>query len=84
MLNCITTRSISFAPKLRARLIKFRYGAARDQPSSAAQQHTSTEAGKSVPSRPGEAIYDFEVPAKWKRKPLSEEEIAVINNGGPL
>lgn len=84
MLNQISQRSISCTPKLRARLIKFRYGV-RNEQHSAAAQHSGSQTGKSgKTTQPGESIWDFQIPARWRRKPLDEQEIAVINNGGPL
>lgn len=68
---------------MRTAAIKFRYGPSRDQHQtnqSSGQQQTAT-GGKSVSNEP---IYDFQIPQRWRRRPLSEEEIAVINNGGPL
>ncbi|XP_018574537.1 uncharacterized protein LOC108913467 [Anoplophora glabripennis] len=79
------TRMLSLTPKLRARLIKFRYGPARDQQTSSAA--TPASAGSiqhHQNQQPGEALWDFQIPSRWKRRPLTEEEIAVINNGGPL
>ncbi|VEN56089.1 unnamed protein product [Callosobruchus maculatus] len=84
MLSYITTRSISRSPQLRSRLIKFRYGPARDQQTSSAQHSGGGDQKKGALAAPGEPIYDFQIPPRWRRKPLSEEEIAVINNGGPV
>ncbi|VEN55540.1 unnamed protein product [Callosobruchus maculatus] len=84
MLSYITTRSISRSPQLRSRLIKFRYGPARDQQTSSAQHSGGGDQKKGALVAPGEPIYDFQIPPRWRRKPLSEEEIAVINNGGPV
>lgn len=74
---------LSITPKLRARLIKFRYGPSRDQQTSSATTASASTAGSYQP-QPGEPLWDFQIPPRWKRRPLNEEEIAVINNGGPL
>lgn len=82
MFNCTTTRMLSLTSRLRARLIKFRHGPARDQQTSSVTAPASTTG--SHQQQPGEPLWDFQIPPRWKRRPLSEDEIAVINNGGPL
>ncbi|CAH1117217.1 unnamed protein product [Phaedon cochleariae] len=82
MLNQITLRSLSFTPKLRARLIKFRYGSSRSQPNSTPKSQEGATQIKQAQST--EPIWDFQIPQRFKRKPLDDQEIAVINNGGPL
>ncbi|XP_023017442.2 uncharacterized protein isoform X1 [Leptinotarsa decemlineata] len=83
MFNCITTRSISCSPRLRSRLIKFRYGSSRDQQTASSTAQPKGEVPKSG-IKHEEAIWDFQIAPRYRRKPLDEEEIAVINNGGPL
>lgn len=73
-------RSLYCSPNLRSRLIKFRYGGRADQTGQVTTQ-TKTNVTHIAPE---EAIWDFQIPQKWKRKRLDEDEIAVINNGGPL
>lgn len=85
MLSQISYRSISCTPKLRSRLIKFRHGVRTAQ--AGTQEHRSTAGDQQTQlgqPQSGEPIWDFQIPARWRRKPLDEEEIAVINNGGPL
>lgn len=82
MWNQFISRSISNSPKLRSRLIKFRYGIRNDSQTSQVITGGSPSNPKQTSSE--EAIWDFQIPGRWRRKPLDEEEIAVINNGGPL
>lgn len=81
MWNQISTRTISHSPHLRSRLIKFRYGIRNDHQTG---QVTSTGPSITKQRSSQEAIWDFQIPQRWRRKPLDEQEIAVINNGGPL
>lgn len=78
----LSTRAISSTSNLRSRLIKFRYGTRNDQQTG--QVTTTQTQSNHSPVTPGEAIWDFQIPQRWKRKELEPEEIAVINNGGPL
>ncbi|KAJ8984188.1 hypothetical protein NQ317_011097 [Molorchus minor] len=80
MIYSISTRMLSITPKLRSRLIKFRYGPSRGQQSSSVP-HVATQQTPSSKPQPGEAIWDFQIPPRWRRKPLDENEINVINNG---
>lgn len=63
-------------------MIKFRYGLSRDHNNPAATTSAGNSQQASI-NQPGQVIYDFQIPARWKRKPLSEEEIEYINRGGP-
>lgn len=81
MWSQLTTRSISFTSKLRSRLIKFRHGIRNDHQSG---QVTTTATSKPTQASSEEAVWDFQIPQRWRRKPLDEQEIAIINNGGPL
>lgn len=63
-------------------MIKFRYGLSRDHNNPAATTSAGSSQQASI-NQPGQVIYDFQIPARWKRKPLSEEEIEYINRGGP-
>lgn len=78
----LITRSISCTTTLRSRLIKFRYGVRNDHQSG--QVTTTQSASKPSQMHQGETIWDFQIPQRWKRKQIDEEEMAVINNGGPL
>lgn len=82
MWNQLTTRSISCTPKLRSRLIKFRHGIRNDHQTGQVTTSQSSQSSTNVQSE--EPIWDFQIPQRWKRKQLDDEEIAVINNGGPL
>lgn len=82
MWNNLTIRSISCTSKLRSRLIKFRYGIRNDHQTG--QVTTPQSPPSPIQMPPGEAIWDFQIPQKWRRKQLDDNEIAVINNGGPL
>ncbi|KAK9891041.1 hypothetical protein WA026_013369 [Henosepilachna vigintioctopunctata] len=75
------SRTISLCSKLRTPLIKFRYGLSRDHKPPAVSTAAANPKNTNVES--GEAIYDFQIPARWRRKPLSEEECDYINRGGP-
>lgn len=61
-------------------MIKFRYGISRGPPQTTPSE--SSHAAASI-NQPGQVIYDFQIPTRWRRKPLSEEEIEYINRGGP-
>ncbi|KAG5886804.1 hypothetical protein JTB14_031447 [Gonioctena quinquepunctata] len=63
MNTVITTRFISCTPRLRSRLIKFRYGSSRGQQSSSSLGQPQGEAPKSTKSQ-GEAIWDFQIPPR--------------------
>lgn len=80
MLSQVSRRSISYTPTLQNRLIKFRYGASKNQviPTTASKPNQTSQQAQ------GAAIWDFELPIRFKRRNLDEQEIAVINNGGPL
>lgn len=82
MLSQLATRSISFTPKLRLRLIKFRHGVRNDHQSG--QVNTTATSSQPIQASSQEAVWDFQIPQRWRRKPLDEQEIAIINNGGPL
>lgn len=65
-------------------LIRFRYGASRDsKPATVSTTAQSVSKKPSSTSQSGEPIYDFQIPQRWRRRPISEEEIAFINRGGP-
>nr|XP_008195193.1 PREDICTED: 28S ribosomal protein S36, mitochondrial [Tribolium castaneum] len=63
--------------------IRFRYGASRDHKTATSGPTGAPLASPGAMPQPGEAIYDFQIPQRWRRRPLSEEEIAYINRGGP-
>ncbi|XP_017087187.1 uncharacterized protein [Drosophila bipectinata] len=56
----------------RVPLIHFRKGGAGSAPAAGNQQAAG-----------GPAIEDYDLPARFARKPISPEEAAYINNGGP-
>lgn len=67
----------------RTPAIRFRYGASRDQKAATSATNVSSSQPGGSKSQPGEPIYDFQIPQRWRRRPMSEEEIAYINRGGP-
>lgn len=77
----VPCRTLTLTAKLRNPSIRFRYGTREHQKSAPppASSGSSTKATQ-VTSEP---IYDFQLPERFKRRPLSEEEIAYINRGGP-
>ncbi|KAJ8930611.1 hypothetical protein NQ314_016524 [Rhamnusium bicolor] len=81
MIYMTTTRMLSVTPKVRTKLIKFRYGSSRGQQASHAQEFPGKQVLASSSVQSGEAIWDFQIPPRWRRRPLDEDEIAVINNG---
>lgn len=84
ILALIPHRTFSVGSKLRMPSIRFRYGASRDQKPAAAPARTAAAAAPSPADAvaPG-VIYDFQIPQRWRRRPISDEEIAYINRGGP-
>ncbi|CAG9860334.1 unnamed protein product [Phyllotreta striolata] len=76
----VSRRLFSHSTTLQNRLIKFRYGASKHQQSSPSTPSQTAQQQQAQ----GAAIWDFELPARFKRRYLDEQEIAVINNGGPL
>jgi len=74
------------SPKLRIPLIKFRYGGSRGQHQKPAPSKgggaSPTSQNHTRPKSSGEAVPDFQLPLRFKRKPLTEEEIEHINRGG--
>ncbi|XP_076260025.1 uncharacterized protein LOC143196249 [Rhynchophorus ferrugineus] len=85
MQSLIVSRNFSLTSKLGHRLIKFRYGAHRNDANSTGSQTGQSSSKVGTQSQAStEAIWDFQLPPRWRRAPLSEEECAVINNGGPL
>ncbi|KAI5637253.1 hypothetical protein NE865_09983 [Phthorimaea operculella] len=71
----------------RVPVIKFRKGGFAPAGHGAAAQsasHAAAPAGAKQGQAPMSttAINDFELPAKYRRQPISEEEIAHINGGG--
>ncbi|XP_017771864.1 PREDICTED: uncharacterized protein LOC108559195 [Nicrophorus vespilloides] len=85
VLQMIQSRSIALGAKLRFPAIKFRYGGNK----SAAPAHTIASPTASAPPAKAQAaasaasIYDFQLPLRYKRKPIEQEEIDYINRGGP-
>lgn len=79
----IPSRSINLSAKLRFPLIKFRHGTAREQHQKPAAEAAKSASNASQTTQSSEVIYDFQLPLRFKRKPISEEEIAYINRGGP-
>lgn len=77
-------RAISLTTKLRHPSIKFRYGPAREQSQKSSEpQSAASGSSKGAQAAQQEAIYDFQLPPRFRRRLLSEEEIAYINRGGP-
>lgn len=76
----LITRQLSVASKLRTPAIKFRYGPGRDVKS--ASVGTGNTFNQTQTKQSSAAIYDFQLPSKYRRKQLSEEEIEYINRGG--
>lgn len=82
VLTKISTRSIALsASLLRSPSIKFRYGPFREQKSSAGVSSGSSTSKQSSQSR--EVVYDFQLPMRFKRKGMEQEEMDYINRGGP-
>lgn len=77
----VSTRSLSLTSKLKLPMIKFRYGSKGSQSSASTPPPAASTSQKHA--KPGEAIYDFQLPARYRRVPLSAEEINYINSGGP-
>uniref|UniRef100_A0A1Q3FH20 Uncharacterized protein n=1 Tax=Culex tarsalis TaxID=7177 RepID=A0A1Q3FH20_CULTA len=68
----------------RIPMIRFRKGgphldAAGGQPGAAA----AGQAGQARSVSTGEAIEEWQLPARYRRKPIDEVEMAWINHGGP-
>lgn len=77
-------RTLSLSGNLRHPSIKFRYGPTRTQSQKSGDiQATAQVQNKGAPSASQEPIYDFQLPPRFRRRLLSEEEIAYINRGGP-
>lgn len=77
-------RRLSVSSTVKCPLIKFRYGADRVQSQKSNEAQSSTQApNKGTLSAGQEPIYDFQLPPRFRRRLLSEEEIAYINRGGP-
>lgn len=77
-------RTLSLSTTLRHPSIKFRYGPARTQSQKSGESQSPTQAaGKGAQAASQEPIYDFQLPPRFRRRLLSEEEIAYINRGGP-
>lgn len=72
-------RSIALTAKARYPMIKFRYGPGRDKTSAAASHSASSGKGQ---AGSGEVIYDFQLPQRYRRRPIDEKEIEAINSGG--
>ncbi|KAH8320645.1 uncharacterized protein Dana_GF12181, isoform C [Drosophila ananassae] len=66
----------------RVPLIHFRKGGAGSAAPAGNQQASSQPAGGKKAAG-GPAIDDFDLPARFARKPISPEEAEYINNGGP-
>lgn len=77
-------RTLSLSTTLKQPLIKFRYGPDRAQSQKSNEPQSSTQAAsKGAQSASQEPIYDFQLPPRFRRRLLSEDEIAYINRGGP-
>lgn len=81
MLQMSTIRSLSLTSKLKLPMIKFRYGSKRSQPSANPLPPPATASQKQVGA--AGAIYDFQLPPRYRRIPLSPEEMDYVNTGGP-
>lgn len=81
-MNTIIKRTLSLGQPVRARLIKFRYGSTRDQAKTGAGVVSSGATSSAQTTKvSGEPIYDFQLPPRWRRRPLDEKEIEAINSG---
>lgn len=77
-------RPLSLSSTLRYPSIRFRYGPARTQNQKSNESQSSIQApSKGTQAASQEPIYDFQLPPRFRRRLLSEEEIAYINRGGP-
>uniref|UniRef100_A0A1Q3FHW0 Uncharacterized protein n=1 Tax=Culex tarsalis TaxID=7177 RepID=A0A1Q3FHW0_CULTA len=79
----VLVRSMLSSAK-RIPMIRFRKGgphldAAGGQPGPAA----AGQAGQARSVSTGEAIEEWQLPARYRRKPIDEVEMAWINHGGP-
>lgn len=77
-----TCRLLHFTSKLKCPTIKFRHGLEHQKPTIGSASSASSR--KQTPTQSNEPIYDFQLPRRFQRKPLAEEEIAVINAGGAI
>ncbi|EDX07316.1 GD11171 [Drosophila simulans] len=66
----------------RVPLIHFRKGGAGVPGAQTANQKASSQASGGKKLAGGPAIEDYELPARFARKPIDAEEAAYINNGG--
>lgn len=80
----VPCRTLTLTAKFRSPSIRFRYGASRGNEKAAApvSAASSSSSGKATQAS-AEPIWDFQLPTRFRRRPLSEEEIAYINRGGP-
>uniref|UniRef100_A0A1B0F963 28S ribosomal protein S36, mitochondrial n=1 Tax=Glossina morsitans morsitans TaxID=37546 RepID=A0A1B0F963_GLOMM len=70
----------------RVPLIKFRKGGGQLLPSSSSRHSQTHQAGPNstlVESQPTGAIEDWELPSRYKRLPITADEMEYINRGGP-
>ncbi|KAL9874186.1 28S ribosomal protein S36, mitochondrial isoform X1 [Glossina fuscipes] len=70
----------------RVPLIKFRKGGSQLLPSSSSPHSHTQHAGPNstiVESQPTNAIEDWELPSRYKRLPITNDEMEYINRGGP-
>ncbi|XP_020798319.1 uncharacterized protein LOC110176338 isoform X1 [Drosophila serrata] len=68
----------------RVPLINFRKGGGGAAPGAqSANQQASSEPAGGKKLAGGPAIEDYELPARFARKPIDPEEAEYINNGGP-
>ncbi|XP_038113809.1 uncharacterized protein LOC6032392 isoform X2 [Culex quinquefasciatus] len=65
----------------RIPMIRFRKGGPHLD--AAGQSAPATQAGQARSVSTGEAIEEWQLPARYRRKPIDDVEIEWINRGGP-
>lgn len=88
-INSIPSRLYSIGANVRLPSIKFRHGTNMNTQSASSAAPVKVAMSDAVKTAAvgtqgaNEPIWDFQLPLKYRRKPLDEEEIAYINRGGP-